>query len=344
MNDLIIIDLEKTNALELFVPEKVDDFLSKVEKEVLSFNGDISTDKGRKEIASFAYKIAKLKTKFDDLGKDLVSDWKEKSKLVDIERKKGRDKLDELKDLARKPLTDFENEEKLRIETHESNISAMDTLLSFIDGCNIDAIEHRIMTLQDIDVSKFEEFTKRATETKERVMLNLEKLLADTKQKEAEKAELEMLRKKEEERKQKEREEQIAQEAKKRAEREAEEKARIAKEQAEKERLAIIKQKEEAESRAKAEQERMKREAEEAKLRAEREKQEAVEAERRAIAEQKAKQEAEQLAREKDKNHKAKINNEVLVDLLKIGLTEELAKEVIKAIAKGAVANVKINY
>ncbi len=304
MNDLITIDLEKTNALELFVPEKVDDFLSKVEKEVLSFEGDISTDKGRKEIASFAYKIAKLKTKFDDLGKELVSDWKEKSKLVDAERKKGRDKLDELKDLARKPLTDFENAEKERISNHENNILVIANLAVFEEKPSLETIKSRLVKLDDFKLETFEEFKTRATETKEISELKLNKILADTEKEEAEKAELERLRKAEEERKQKEREEQIRQES---------------------------------EAKAKAELEAEKK-------RAEIEKQQALEAERKRVADEQAKAKAELEAREKDKNHKAKIHNEALVGLVALGLSEEVAKNIVKAIALNQISNIKIVY
>lgn len=55
------------------------------------------------------------------------------------------------------------------------------------------------------------------------------------------------------------------------------------------------------------------------------------------------KQEAEKLA--KNKEHKAKIHNEILESLKNhIALEEDLAKEIIKAIAKGEIKNLKIIY
>ncbi|OCS62006.1 hypothetical protein BBZ50_02590 [Escherichia coli] len=52
----------------------------------MSFVPDITTAKGRKEIASLAYKVAQTKTYLDGLGKDLVAELKEIPKLIDANR------------------------------------------------------------------------------------------------------------------------------------------------------------------------------------------------------------------------------------------------------------------
>ena len=130
------------------------------------------------------------------------------------------------------------------------------------------------------------------------------------------------------------------------ARREAE--AKAAAERAERERI-------EAEQRAQ-------REAKEAAERAEREKQAAIEAERR-----KAQEEAERIRREaeakeqariaeekrikeeeecraKDKAHRKEVNNKILADLIKVGASEDVAKNIITAIVKGEVFATKITY
>ncbi|EGT6367902.1 cell envelope biogenesis protein TolA, partial [Escherichia coli] len=53
----------------------------------MSFVPDITTAKGRKEIAYLAYKVAQTKTYLDGLGKDLVAELKEIPKLIDANRK-----------------------------------------------------------------------------------------------------------------------------------------------------------------------------------------------------------------------------------------------------------------
>jgi len=96
VTDLVVI--EKANAMTVFQSaDQIEEILQKVEREVMSFVPDITTAKGRKEIASLAYKVAQTKTYLDGLGKDLVAELKEIPKLIDANRKTVRDRLDELK-------------------------------------------------------------------------------------------------------------------------------------------------------------------------------------------------------------------------------------------------------
>ena len=97
---------------KIFTEKNVDNVLHAIKQEVSKFVPDISTNVGRKDIASMANKIARSKTYLDNLGKDLVSDWKKKSKLVDMERKRIREELDQLKIDIRHPLTEWENKQK----------------------------------------------------------------------------------------------------------------------------------------------------------------------------------------------------------------------------------------
>lgn len=117
VTDLVVI--EKSNAMTVFKSaDQIEDILQKVEREVMSFVPDVTTAKGRKEIASLAYKVAQTKTYLDGLGKDLVAELKEIPKLIDANRKTVRDRLDELKEKARQPLTDYEVEQE-RIKQEE---------------------------------------------------------------------------------------------------------------------------------------------------------------------------------------------------------------------------------
>lgn len=242
VTDLVVI--EKANAMTVFQSaDQIEEILQKVEREVMSFVPDITTAKGRKEIASLAYKVAQTKTYLDGLGKDLVAELKEIPKLIDANRKTVRDRLDELKAKARQPLTDYE-EEQARI--------------------------------------KAEEEAKAAAERAERERI----------------------------------------EAEQRAQREAKEAA----ERAEREKQAAI----EAERRkAQEEAERIRREAE-AK-------------EQARIAEEKRIKDEEE-RRAKDKAHRREVNNKILADLIKVGASEDVAKNIIIAIAKGEVFATKITY
>ena len=105
-------EISPETALSVFTAEKgLDSYVQQVKDEVNSFEHDLTTAAGRAKTISLASKVAKIKVKYDDCGKDLVSGWKENAKKVDKARKKMRDDLDELKVIARKPVTDWEDEQ-----------------------------------------------------------------------------------------------------------------------------------------------------------------------------------------------------------------------------------------
>ena len=112
-----LVEISPETALSVFTADKgLDSYVKQVTDEVNCFKHDLTTAAGRARTISLASKVAKIKVKYDDCGKDLVSGWKENAKKVDKARKKMRDELDELKVLARKPVTDWEMEQE-RIES-----------------------------------------------------------------------------------------------------------------------------------------------------------------------------------------------------------------------------------
>ena len=50
------------------------------------------------------------------------------------------------------------------------------------------------------------------------------------------------------------------------------------------------------------------------------------------------------IARESDKAHKAKVNNSILAEMLKTGVTDEQAKQLIRMIVNNAIDHLTINY
>jgi colicin import membrane protein len=107
-----LVEIPKENAMTVFTQENgLDSYVKQVADEVASFTHDMKTAASRGRTISLASKVAKIKVMYDDCGKDLVAGWKESAKKVDASRKKMRDQLDELKVLARKPVTDWEAEQ-----------------------------------------------------------------------------------------------------------------------------------------------------------------------------------------------------------------------------------------
>jgi len=126
MSELIPLNTHGLNPIEIFKPEKVQEILEKIGAEadnfIQEFGDNVESKAARDQIVSFAFKITKSKTAIDALGKDLVSEWKEKSSAVDKERKRIRDTLDDLAAKVRKPVTDWEQAEEQRIMLHNSKL------------------------------------------------------------------------------------------------------------------------------------------------------------------------------------------------------------------------------
>ena len=123
-----LVVIEPTTALAAFSKEGgLDTYVEQVREAVRNFEHDMGTATSRKRTASISAKVSKIKVKLDSLGKDSTADLKAKAKLVDASRKAMRDELDALRDEARKPLTDWEQDqakieqEKLAAEAAEKN-------------------------------------------------------------------------------------------------------------------------------------------------------------------------------------------------------------------------------
>lgn len=296
-NELVVI--EKQNALSVFTNnDAIEMIINQIESEVKRIVPDLTTVKGRKEIASLAYKVSQTKSYIDNIGKDLVAEYKEIPRKIDASRKQIRDKLDTLRDEVRQPLTDWEAEQERIAREKEARIAAS-------------------------------ELAKRVEVDHEIALLMNEKFDRDLAEKKAEQERLRIAR-----------EEEIK--------RQAAEQARI---DAERKALAEIEAAARREAEAKAATERAEREKQEALERAEREKQAAIEAERRkAEAAEQARlaeiqrQKDEEIKRRADIDHRKRINNESLQELIKTGISEECAMNCIKAIASGKTTHLKIIY
>lgn len=310
---------------------------------------DLSTDKGRKAIASMARKVASSKTAFDAHGKELKEQYTVITSKIDADRKLFRDQCDALRDEIRKPLTDWENADKQRIIDIEVRINGLKQ--QFGSSLSVD-IQNDIDRIQAIEIDdSFMEFQDKAKLQKYETIELLSKLLAEAKEAEAKQAELEALRIAEQERLQREHEERIAREATEKAQREAEEKAHLEAERVQREKLEA----EQREARLKAEkeaallrEEQLKQQAIEREKQAEIDRQNAIEAERKRIEQEaQAKAESErkaQEAREADKAHKKKVCDSILVELAKLNIDEQTGKDLIKAIYNNQIPNITIKF
>jgi hypothetical protein len=306
---------------------------------------DISTDTGRKKLASVARKVASSKVALDDAGKELVASLKRQTTSIDAERRRMRDTLDELRDEIRKPLTEYEEREKARIDAHEIAIADFAALLDHAPEIIMDELVALLEQANQLHAGRdWEEFAVKAAGVRSIVVKKLSEELAIARE------EAELLQKREEqerldrERIQREREERIAAAAAEHARKQAEEEAR---KRVEHEQMKARV----AEANRIAAQQKAKRDAEEAAARlkaaqekAQRDAQEAVERERERVEkEQKAKQ-AEEAKREANKKHRKTVHAAITKALAKLTIDQSMAEQIILAIDAGDVPHVKILY
>lgn len=125
-----LITVEVSNALEIFTEHsKLNELIESVKSKVKTIVPDVYSEKGRKEIASMAYSVARTKTYLDSIGKELVYQYKELPKKIDSGRKFARDKLDLLRDEIREPLTLWEKEQeeiRLKLKIESDHVEAIE--------------------------------------------------------------------------------------------------------------------------------------------------------------------------------------------------------------------------
>ena len=328
--ELSVIEIKPEQAPALYIPNGLDSYLEHIKASV-SEAPDLSTDKGRKRVASLSASVSRSKTLIEKPGREYLKRLKEAVKPAEQEIKRFVDACDALRDEVRRPLTEWEAEqEKLAAEKQmqEWHTEALELNAAFdkelalqIEAAHATALLDNYEYDRDIAEKKAEAERQRIAH-----------------------------------------EEELKRQAVEQAQREADEKIQ-------REREASAKR--EADLKAQAEQEKRDREAADKKAeqdridtaaKAEREKQEAIAAEQL-----KAKQEADRIQREaKQKEdarlaeekriadeaaaraanveHKRAINQQAVADLVAAGITEECAVQCVKAIAKGQVSAIAITY
>lgn len=358
------------------------EFYDKLRQMVDEFEPDLTTEKGRKAVASLAHKIARSKTAIDDAGKKLTEDARATIKAVDENRREIREQLDELKAVARKPLTDWEAAEEARQE------KAREELLRIREAGRVDftddaaAVHERIAELEalTIDPALHGDLVGIANAAKVDALEALQAASVRLAREEQERAELERLRAEKIERdrieaeraaeaeaqRQREEAEKAEQERQEREAREAEARAKAEQERIEQaQREAEERARAEAEQRAEEERQAAARAAQAERLATERAHAEALaaeraraeeaertaQAERDRIAEQErqrqaaAEQEAAALrAREADRAHRGKVMGEAKEAIIEAGADEAIAKAIVLAIAAGNVPHVSIGF
>ncbi len=350
--------LPQITALQLFTDGGVRSILDKIKTEVLSVVTDPTTEKGRKEIASLAHKVARTKVAMDEMGKSLTDEQRKFIDSINAERRMIVAELDELKDQVRRPLTEYEEREKARVAGHEIRIAAIAAIDANLPTDSA-GIAHLIAQAKVTNLDGFDEFKSRAETTLQASLHRLESAFTIAKEDEDRRAAEEVRKRREEaerlERERLEREQreaQIAAEAAEKARIEAEQKAaeeareaeeaRQAERKAEAARLAAI-EAEKAEAAAAAERERLAAE-ERHRLELQQAKEEAERQERNRLAAIEAERVAEEKRAANVKHRKSVIASVASSIAAELHLADELAGAVAEAIAAGKIPGVSIQF
>lgn len=192
--DYSVLVVEKKDLQAFFLDTgKLDAIYGHVEKMARALVADPLTKEGASQIKSCARQIASVKKRIDDIGKDVVAELKKLPGQIDANRKSLRERLEALQDDIRRPVTEIENRE------------------DEIDG--IKGIHLRLANASSEEIAKELEFVRSIPLTEEKWHESLEKakaavegeakalaLLLDTALKrEKDAAELDKLRKNQEE-------------------------------------------------------------------------------------------------------------------------------------------------
>lgn len=318
----------------------LDPLLAHVRKHIEAFEGDVSTEAGRKRIASMAFAVTKSKTALESVGERLAKEQKELPKKIDAGRRYAKETLDEWRDQVRKPLTDWEKAEEDRVNRHAKELDALKALALAPPG-SVEEVRERISQAEAVsDGLDREEFQDGFRLAKSATLANLREKLAWRENYDAEQVELARLRAANEAREAQDRARRETEEA---VRREEEQKAAIAQAAADAER----REREAAEKRMQDERDAAARREAELTAAAEAAEARAREAKERAQAELEAQQAEERrqtALREQNRAHRATVNRAALDALVAGGVPEEHAKAALVLIIGGAVPAVSINY
>lgn len=348
----IVAQVEATPALVLIDKEKFSQFYEAMRDECTAHKPDLTTEKGRKAIASLAYKVARTKTAIDDAGKALNEEARARINAVDEARREIRKQLDGLRDEVRAPLTEWEQAEEVREQNARKFMTSIREMrVEFEDTAETVAAKIDALKALTVDPKVHLHGTEVAQSALASAIETLTEAHTRLVREEADRAELGRLRAEAEERERREAEARAAEEEQRRAE---------AAKKAEADRLAAIQReaeeraKKQAEEEAQAERERIAREHEQA-LAAERQRAEeaerAAKAERDRIAKEAADRQAEadrlaaeQAARDADRAHRGRVMGAAKEAIMELGVDEAAAKAIVLAIAAGNIPAISIKF
>lgn len=198
-------DITEKNAPTIFCENGLDAFISEAKRSVEGLVFDVSTAKGRKEIASASFNVSKSKTAVEKPGREYLRKIKAQPKIIEKEIASFVKQMDQLRDETRAPLDAWEKEQERLEAEKKAQIAAEEFKRQY-------ETDHEIGLLLN---EKFDNDKKAEDEEAERQRIAYEQKLKDDAAREAEQEKINAIAR---EAAQKERAERAEQEAKDAAE------------------------------------------------------------------------------------------------------------------------------
>lgn len=324
-------------------------------EDICNFLPDCSNDEGYEKSKRVKLDVGKVLTALENKRKEIKAPALDRCKFIDSEAKDLKARI-ELAQLPHKDAVKAIDDDKKRIEEEqvERTNQRFATLYATPEQARSQTAAQIGYVIDSLGPDLFidcQEKTSFALIEKERIIGELQVIMADTAKLEQEKIELAKLREAEEKRQRKEREDNIAKQAANDARIEAEQKAEGIRLETERAAKAERQQLEKAERDALEAKESAEREVEAAKVReqqakekAERDTELALQAERDRVEQEKQAEIVAAKKREASTKHQAKINNEAMEDLVAGGLNQDQAKLAVTLLAQRKVRHSSISY
>lgn len=321
----ITVEIEKItleNAPSIYKTGGLKPYFEHIKAQVANEVPDLSTVAGQKRVASLANQVSRSKTAVEKVGRDYLRELKALPKLIEAELKSFVDQCDALRYEVRRPLTEMEQREAARLAKHSEMIKSYDGRASALidaDGSTADVeLLVKQFDSEPLTDEYCQEFLSNYIEAKANAIAKLRAYYKAKRKQDEMEAELEMLRKQQAE-------------AEAKAKQQAAIDAAIAEQKAiEEQRLAKVM----------AEAELAKQKAAEAIKAAEA----AAEMERIRLQAAKDLEQAELERAAANKNHRAKVNREIVALLTAAGIDGDVAKKVITMAAKGEAGRLTVQY
>ncbi|MCZ4270768.1 hypothetical protein [Maritalea porphyrae] len=182
-------------------PDLLDPLVSHIEKEIKEFDYDLSTDTSRRAVISFANKINKTRVGIDKAGKEINQELAKKRDANNAFIARAAERINGLRDKAKKPLTDWEAAEAEKDDRRQKTLAEIKILgNSGLDDTS-DQIADRLKTLKamDLDAMDMGDFLDAAKERRDYSISSLNSSYLRVKEHEDKAAELLRLKAKQKE-------------------------------------------------------------------------------------------------------------------------------------------------